>query len=100
MDKLLRERKSLDARMERAVKQVQKLLKSENLDDVDVETELDNLLEIWTAYLSVHKRMVDSCKDDEMDEILQHQSTFEESFPQDKGHPFEAPEKIRRFIVS
>lgn len=85
MDKLLRERKSLDARLTRAVQNVLKLGKNEDIDDVDIQTELDNLLEVWAAYLSVHKRMVDICSDEEMDDILKHQSSFEESFVKSKG---------------
>lgn len=84
MDKLLRERIFLDARLNRARKQVDELCTDDNIDDVDVQTELDNLLEVWAAYLSVHQRMTDKCNDEEMDEIL-HQSSFEQTFVSMKG---------------
>lgn len=80
MDKLLRERKALDARIERVKQNVYSLSKKEGIDEIDIQAELDNLLEMWASYLSVHKRMVDSCSDDQMDEILDHQCGFEKTF--------------------
>lgn len=80
MDKLVRERKALDARIERAKQNVHSLCKKEGIDEVDIQAELDNLLETWAAYLSIHKRMVDNCSDEQMDEILEHQSLFERTF--------------------
>lgn len=80
MDKLPRERKSLEARLNRASSNVQKLQNRDDVDDVDIQTELDNVVEIWMAYMSVHKRMVDNCDNKEMDEVLKHQAEFESIF--------------------
>ena len=85
MDKLLRERKSLDARLDRARQNVEDLCKNESVDDVDIQTVLDNLLDVWAAYLTVHQRMMDNCNDEELEEILQHQSSFEQTFVTMKG---------------
>ncbi|XP_055522538.1 uncharacterized protein LOC129716725 [Wyeomyia smithii] len=80
MDKLLRERKSLDARLNRVSLNYEQLRKNADLDEIDIQTELDNLLEIWKLYLSVHKRMVDCSSDEEMNEVLEHQSVFKGQF--------------------
>ncbi|XP_058449300.1 uncharacterized protein LOC131429265 [Malaya genurostris] len=78
MDTLVRERKSLESRLARVKRTLTRFHSSEELEEIDIQTELDNLQEVWIGYLSVHKRMVETCKEDDMDAMLDHLACFEE----------------------
>lgn len=80
MKKLIRERKTLEARLKRVVEDVADLTRgerSEAVEDVELLTELDSVDQIWAAYLIVHKQMLELCEDEEEDEILSQFETFD-----------------------
>nr|XP_029717309.1 uncharacterized protein LOC115260536 [Aedes albopictus] len=82
MKKLIRERKTLEARLKRVVEDVTDLTRgerSEAVEDVELLTELDSVDQIWAAYLIVHKQMLELCEDEEEDEILSQFETFDRS---------------------
>nr|XP_029729133.1 uncharacterized protein LOC115266740 [Aedes albopictus] len=82
MKKLIRERKTLEARLKRVVEDVADLTRgerSEAVEDVELLTELDSVEQIWAAYLIVHKQMLELCEDEEEDEILSQFETFDRS---------------------
>nr|XP_029716863.1 uncharacterized protein LOC115260110 [Aedes albopictus] len=82
MKKLIRERKTLEARLKRVVEDVADLTRgerSEAVEDVELLTELDSVDQIWAAYLIVHKQMLELCEDEEEDEILSQFETFDRS---------------------
>ncbi|XP_058816985.1 uncharacterized protein LOC131680282 [Topomyia yanbarensis] len=78
MDSLVRGRKSQESRLDRIKKIFARFRASEELDDIDIQTELDNLQEVWSGYLSIHGRMVEVCKDTEIDDLLDQLANFEE----------------------
>ncbi|XP_055604177.1 uncharacterized protein LOC129752419 [Uranotaenia lowii] len=80
MEALVRERKSLDSRLKRSIESLTRLQGSEETEELDIQTEIDNLQKIWNDYLLVHKRMIETCKDEEVDGILEHLENFESSF--------------------
>nr|XP_029718639.1 uncharacterized protein LOC115261333 [Aedes albopictus] len=80
MDKLVRERKSLEPRLSRISGVVAKL-KPEEAEEIDVQSELDALSEVWSSYGVVHRRIIDACSDDETYEsAVKHQEVFEENY--------------------
>lgn len=80
MDKLIRERKSLEPRIKRISDVVAKM-KPEEAEEVDVQTELDALGDVWAAYCAVHKRILGVCEDDDAyDEAICHQGEFKECY--------------------
>ncbi|XP_058816696.1 uncharacterized protein LOC131679970 [Topomyia yanbarensis] len=80
MEKLIRERKSLEPRLKRVSDSVLKF-KPETAEEVDVQTELDALHDIWAAYCSVHKRILDASANDEMyDDAIERLCQFEEAY--------------------
>lgn len=77
MDKLVRERKSLEPRIKR-ISDVVSRIKPEVAEEVDVQTELDALAEVWAGYCAVHKKILDHCVDDKAYEEAVHcQGEFE-----------------------
>ncbi|XP_055632920.1 uncharacterized protein LOC129773346 [Toxorhynchites rutilus septentrionalis] len=76
--KLFREKKSFDARLKRVDYNVKKFCEEDEIDDVDIQSELESLQNIWNGYLNVHKRMVNVCADSEVDTVLDEMSNFEE----------------------
>lgn len=77
MEKLIRERKSLDPRIKRVSEMVVKL-EPEATEETEVQTELEVLGDIWAAYCSVYKRILDASEDDEMyEDAVQQQCRFE-----------------------
>ncbi|XP_055622776.1 uncharacterized protein LOC129766281 [Toxorhynchites rutilus septentrionalis] len=76
--KLFREKKSFDARLKRVDYNVKKFCEEGEIDDVDIQSELESLQNIWNGYLNVHKRMVNVCVDSEMDTVLDEMSNLEE----------------------
>ncbi|XP_055622584.1 uncharacterized protein LOC129766143 [Toxorhynchites rutilus septentrionalis] len=80
MEKLIRERKSLDPRLKRVSDMVTKL-EPETAEEIEIETELDVLGGIWSAYCSVHKRILDVSDNDELyDDAVQHQCRVEKVY--------------------
>ena len=63
-DKLIRERKALEPRIQR-VSEVVKKLNPEEVEEIDVQIELDTLNDIWANYCSVHRRILDASENDE-----------------------------------
>nr|XP_029715673.1 uncharacterized protein LOC115259283 [Aedes albopictus] len=62
MDRLIRERKSLEPRLKRISDTVEKI-RPEAAEEVDVQIELDALSEVWAAFCAVHKKILDVVKD-------------------------------------
>ncbi|XP_055622401.1 uncharacterized protein LOC129765968 [Toxorhynchites rutilus septentrionalis] len=86
MDKLFRERKSLEPRIKQISDVVAKI-KPEVAVEVDVQTELDALAEVWTGYCAVHKKILDHCEDDKAYEDAVHrQGDFERCYISLKNH--------------
>ncbi|XP_058827180.1 uncharacterized protein LOC131687146 [Topomyia yanbarensis] len=80
MEKLIRERKSLEPRLKRVHDTVVKI-QPEAAEEIDVQSELDTLNDIWAAYCSVHKRILDACTNDETyEEAIECQCRFEEAY--------------------
>ncbi|XP_055542601.1 uncharacterized protein LOC129728208 [Wyeomyia smithii] len=77
MDKLVRERKSLEPRLKRISEALEKL-RGTDAEEVDVQTELDALNEVWAAFCAVHKRILDVGEDDKAyEDAVQQQARFE-----------------------
>lgn len=80
MEKLIRERKSLEPRLNRVLEIVAKL-EPEAAEAIDVITELEMLGDIWAAYSSVHKRILDISESDAMyQDAVQQQCRFESTY--------------------
>ncbi|XP_053686784.1 uncharacterized protein LOC128736332 [Sabethes cyaneus] len=80
MEKLIRERKSLEPRIKRVAETV-KGLETQAVDEIEVQTELEVLGDIWIAYGTVHKRILDICEDEEKYiDAVQNQCTFEKAY--------------------
>lgn len=58
MKKLTRERKTLEARLDRVVQNVDALRQDETVEDVELLTELDSVEQIWATYLVVHHSLL------------------------------------------
>lgn len=53
-------------------------MKPETAEETEVQTELEVLGDIWAAYCTVHKRILDASEDDELyDDAVQQQCRFE-----------------------
>ncbi|XP_058817221.1 uncharacterized protein LOC131680524 [Topomyia yanbarensis] len=77
MDKLVRERKSLEPRLKRISETVEKF-RPEEAEEIEVQIELDTLSEVWAAFCAVHKRIVDASEnDEEYEDAVQRQSKIE-----------------------
>lgn len=80
MDKLIRERKSLEPRLKRIAETAVKI-KPLEAEEVDVQIELDALCEVWASYGTLYKRIISACENDvEYDEAVSHQAKFEEHY--------------------
>lgn len=80
MEKLFRERKSLEPRLTRISGVVTKL-RPEEAEEIDVQSEIDALSEVWSSYGVVHRRIIDACSDDETyDKAVKHQEIFEGNY--------------------
>ncbi|XP_053686038.1 uncharacterized protein LOC128735581 [Sabethes cyaneus] len=81
MDKLLRSRKSHAPRIERITKVLEKLEDADSADLEDVAAELDNLNSVWSSYLAIHQRILNTVDTDAAyDEAMSHQIAFEEEY--------------------
>ncbi|XP_055631989.1 uncharacterized protein LOC129771893 [Toxorhynchites rutilus septentrionalis] len=80
MDKLIRERKSLEPRLKRISDIVGKI-KPDEVEEIDLQTELDVLSEVWMAFCTVHKKILDMCENESAyDDAVQRQGKFEELY--------------------
>ncbi|XP_055543544.1 uncharacterized protein LOC129729089 [Wyeomyia smithii] len=80
MDRLIRERKSLEPRLKRISETVEKI-RPEAVDEIDLQTELDALSEVWMAFCGVHKKILDLCEEDSAyDEAMSRQGKFESCY--------------------
>ncbi|XP_053686518.1 uncharacterized protein LOC128736060 [Sabethes cyaneus] len=80
MDKLVRERKSLEPRMKRIAEVVAKI-KPEEAEEINVQAELDALNDVRASYSAVHKKIVEHCEDDKSyDEAVSRQGQFEDYY--------------------
>ncbi|XP_062540962.1 uncharacterized protein LOC134209004 [Armigeres subalbatus] len=80
MDKLIRERKSLEPRLKR-IEDVVTKLKPEDVEEIDIQSELDALSEVWSIYCIVHKKIMDATvEEDKYEETVVHQAMFEEKY--------------------
>ncbi|XP_055543437.1 uncharacterized protein LOC129728988 [Wyeomyia smithii] len=80
MEKLIRERKSIEPRIKRVAEAVKKL-ETEAAEETEVQTELEVLGEIWAAFCTVHKRVLDACDDeDKYADAVQNQCNFERAY--------------------
>ncbi|XP_055527752.1 uncharacterized protein LOC129720317 [Wyeomyia smithii] len=77
MEKLIRERKSIEPRIKRVAEAVKKL-ETEAAEETEVQTVLEVLGDIWVAFCTVHKRVLDACDDeDKYADAVQNQCNFE-----------------------
>nr|XP_029729214.1 uncharacterized protein LOC109404959 [Aedes albopictus] len=77
MDRLVRERKSLEPRLKRIADTVEKI-RPEAAEEVDVQTELDALSEVWAAFCAVHKKILDISEEEEdYNDAVHRQGKFE-----------------------
>ncbi|XP_055543010.1 uncharacterized protein LOC129728587 [Wyeomyia smithii] len=80
MDRLIRERKSLEPRLKRISETVEKI-RPEAVDEIDLQTELDALSEVWMAFCGVHKKILDLCEEESAyDEAMSRQGKFESCY--------------------
>ncbi|XP_055543506.1 uncharacterized protein LOC129729051 [Wyeomyia smithii] len=76
MEKLIRERKSIEPRIKRVAEAVKKL-ETEVAEETEVQTELEVLGDIWAAFCTVHKRVLNACDDeDKYADAAQNQCNF------------------------
>ncbi|XP_062557924.1 uncharacterized protein LOC134222785 [Armigeres subalbatus] len=95
MDKLIRERKSLEPRLKRISDAAAKI-KPEEAEEVEVQSELDALCEVWAGYGALYKRIIGACDDgEEYEDAVKHQANFEELYISVKNRLMKITKAVR-----